>query len=293
MCLLVIHWKDNINVWVSARNACWNRIPPPEALPPENFAGTARGFPGDRQWDGPFQMPSDESHFSEVVVELCIQIPLNKHSAGKIPWTQYKNKATASLACISSWGSQVPPGLWPTWSLSCPLLGCGLSTLFHNDFWETARTVFKVLPNTAEEILTDSAILRLMNMHRLCRASLHSCQDLWPRVTSAVQEEEEGKAANEKVLSVISWMRWFDLSRSSCLLASRAALQSGAAELPQHKSFSDPKEKFPREELGGCETSVSAKALISMTPWELLPWLLTRVGWHSSHLLQWINLSCL
>ncbi|KAL2301544.1 hypothetical protein Nmel_010932 [Mimus melanotis] len=70
-----------------------------------------------------------------------------------------------------------------------------------------------------------------MNMHKLCRVSLHSCQDLRPRVTSAVQEEEEGKAANEQMLSIIFCMSCFGLSRRSCLLAGRAALQSGAGRV--------------------------------------------------------------
>lgn len=66
------------------------------------------------------------------------------------------------------------------------------------------------------------------------------------------------------------------------------------AELPGHKSFSDRKEKFLSQgRAGGCKTSISAKALISLIPWELLPWLLTCGEWHRSHLLQWINLSCL
>lgn len=75
-----------------------------------------------------------------------------------------------------------------------------------------------------------TAILMLMNMLRLCGVSLHSCQDLRPRVTSAVQEEEEGKAANEQMLSIIFWMSCFG-HRRSCLLAGRAALQSGAGRV--------------------------------------------------------------
>lgn len=46
-------------------------------LSPENSAGTPRGFPGDRNWDGPFQMPSDESHLSEVVVEQSLALHTN------------------------------------------------------------------------------------------------------------------------------------------------------------------------------------------------------------------------
>lgn len=119
-----------------------------------------------------------------------------------------------------------------------------VKSMFHKEFWETSRTLFKVFSNIVEEMLTDTAILILMNMFRLCRASLHSCQDLRPRVTSALQEEEEGKAAKEQMLSIIFWMSCFGLSRRSGVLAGRAALQREQAELPGHKSFSDHKEKF-------------------------------------------------
>ena len=74
----------------------------------------------------------------------------------------------------------------------------------------------------------------------------------------------------------------------------RAVLRSGAGSYQGRSHFSDLGVKLPGAELGECETSVSAKPLVSLTPWEWLPWLLTRVGgwwgWHSTHLLQWINL---
>lgn len=46
--------------------------PPVQELPPESFTGIARGFPGDRHRDGLLQMPSDESRFSEAVVEQSL-----------------------------------------------------------------------------------------------------------------------------------------------------------------------------------------------------------------------------
>lgn len=56
-------------------------------------------------------------------------------------------------------------------------------------------------------------------------------------------------------------------------------LRSGAGRITRAEViFSDLGVKLPKAELGGCETSVSAKLLVSLTPWELLPWLLTHVG---------------
>lgn len=120
-----------------------------------------------------------------------------------------------------------------------------VKSMFHKDFWETASTVFKVLSNIVEEMLTDTAVLILMNMLRLCRASLHSCQDLRPRVTSEVQEEEEeGKAANEHML--LSFSGWAALASAEAAVSWQAELHCRAeqVELPGHKSFSDHKEKF-------------------------------------------------
>lgn len=75
--------------------------------------------------------------------------------------------------------------------------------------------------------MTDTAILTLMNVLRLQRASLHPCQDSRPRVTRVMEgkEEEEAKADTEQMLSIVFWMSCFGLSGSSCLLArqSRAA----------------------------------------------------------------------
>lgn len=113
-----------------------------------------------------------------------------------------------------------------------------VKSMFHKDFWETASTVFKVCSNIVEEMLTDTVILILMNMFRLCRASQHSCQDLRPRVTSAVQEEEEGKAPNEQMLSIILldeqvWPRQKKLSpgRQSCTAEQSRQSYQGTSHL--------------------------------------------------------------
>lgn len=64
--------KDSMSVWACARNSQPSGTPPAQALPPESSAGVAGGFPGDKHWDGPLQMPSDESRFSEAVVEQSL-----------------------------------------------------------------------------------------------------------------------------------------------------------------------------------------------------------------------------
>lgn len=130
-------------------------------------------------------------------------------------------------------GTTCQTNIWP-WSTE-------LSEI-HEDFWETASTVFKVLSNIVEEMLVDTAVLILMNMLRLCRASLHSSQDLRSRVTN--EEEEEGKAANKQML--LSFSGWAALASAEVGVSWQAELHCRAqqAELPGHKSFSDHKEKF-------------------------------------------------
>lgn len=44
---------------------------------PRESSGVAGGFPGDRHWGGPLQMPSDESCSSGVVVEQPLAPYLN------------------------------------------------------------------------------------------------------------------------------------------------------------------------------------------------------------------------
>lgn len=109
-----------------------------------------------------------------------------------------------------------------------------------------------MLSSIVEEMLTDTAIFTLMNVLRLWKASLHSCQDLRPRVTSAMEEEEEeAKAGTEQIISIIFWTSCFGLSRSSCLLArqSRTAEQSRQS-LPGQKSFFRPWSEASQDRAG-------------------------------------------
>lgn len=95
---------------------------------------------------------------------------------------------------------------------------------------------FKVLSSIAEEMLTDAAILTLMNVLKMWRASPLSCQNARPGVTSVMEkeEEEEAKADTEQMLSVIFWVSCVGLSRSSSLLVgqrSRAGSYQGKKSL--------------------------------------------------------------
>ena len=102
--------------------------------------------------------------------------------------------------------------------------------------------------------MTGTAILTLMNVLRLRRASLHSCQDLRPRLTSAMEEEEEeeeAKADTEQMLSTIFWRSYFGLSRSSCLLLRQSHAEEQSRQLPGQKSFFRPWSEASQGRAGG------------------------------------------
>lgn len=122
--------------------------------------------------------------------------------------------------------------------------------MFHWDLWEAASASFRVLSSIVEEMLTDTVILTLMNMLRLRRTSLRSCQDLRPRVASAGEEkdEEEAKADADQVLSIIFWTSCFGLSRSSWLLA-RQSCRAGRVTRAE-VIFQTLEQSFPGQSWG-------------------------------------------
>lgn len=117
--------------------------------------------------------------------------------------------------------------------------------------------------------MTESAILALINVLKLQKASLRSCQDLRPRVTSANKEEEEqeeAKADTEQMLSVLFGTSCSGLGRSSCLLARLSHAAEWSRQSYQGRShFSDLGVKLPRAELGGCEMSLGTEPCLPAT----------------------------
>lgn len=167
-----------------------------------------------------------------------------------------------------------------------PGVQCWVKSMFHWDFWEAASASFRVLSTIVGEMLTDTAILTLMNMLRLRRASLHSCQDLRAGVASAVEEkdEEEAKADADQVLSIIFWTSCFGLSRSSWFLARQSCRAGGVTKA--EVIFQTLERSFPGQSWGDVRP---LSAPTHSSPWHPVScWLVG--GRHSSHLLQWTNL---